>query len=83
MDVVPVPNATISRWTYPPFSGTIDKDGWIWGRGSGRSPMFSSLIKRAWADAGLYRPLADCKNTLMAILGAVEKLLESDHQPER
>ncbi|CED85268.1 carboxypeptidase s [Phaffia rhodozyma] len=34
MDVVPVPDATVHRWTHPPFEGKMDKDGWIWGRGS-------------------------------------------------
>lgn len=31
-DVVPVEEATISKWTVPPFSGMI-KDSMIWGRG--------------------------------------------------
>ncbi|MDH5325673.1 MAG: M20/M25/M40 family metallo-hydrolase [Gammaproteobacteria bacterium] len=30
-DVVPAPN--ITRWTEPPFSGTL-RDGYVWGRGS-------------------------------------------------
>ena len=33
MDVVPAEPATISHWSYPPFSGTI-ADGFIWGRGT-------------------------------------------------
>ncbi|RFU26966.1 hypothetical protein B7463_g9366, partial [Scytalidium lignicola] len=32
-DVVPVPEATLSRWTYPPYSGHYD-GRYIWGRGS-------------------------------------------------
>ncbi|KAH9206171.1 Gly-Xaa carboxypeptidase [Leptodontidium sp. 2 PMI_412] len=32
-DVVPAPEATSDRWTYPPFSGHYDGD-FIWGRGS-------------------------------------------------
>ena len=32
-DTVPVPESTVDQWTYPPFSATIDKDNWIWGRG--------------------------------------------------
>lgn len=32
-DVVPVPRATVSSWTYPPFSGHFDGK-YIWGRGS-------------------------------------------------
>ncbi|RDW71624.1 hypothetical protein BP6252_08187 [Coleophoma cylindrospora] len=32
-DVVPVPNVTLERWTYPPFSGHYDGT-YVWGRGS-------------------------------------------------
>ncbi len=32
-DVVPVSEATIDSWTYPPFAGTV-ADGMIWGRGA-------------------------------------------------
>lgn len=60
MDVVPVPDATLPRWTHPPFEGKMDDEGWIWGRGS-----------------------ADCKNSLMAILAVVEKLVEEGFKPER
>ncbi|KAI9336717.1 carboxypeptidase S [Obelidium mucronatum] len=35
-DVVPVLPETLNQWSYPPFSGYIDKDsGRLWGRGSG------------------------------------------------
>ncbi|TIB95373.1 carboxypeptidase S [Wallemia mellicola] len=34
-DVVPVPSDSLDRWDYPPFSGVIDKDGWVHGRGVG------------------------------------------------
>ncbi|KAJ3187999.1 hypothetical protein HDU85_006392 [Gaertneriomyces sp. JEL0708] len=33
-DVVPVPQETTDRWTYPPFDGYFDGE-WIWGRGAG------------------------------------------------
>lgn len=34
-DVVPVPKETYSRWTYPPFSGTIDEERkFVYGRGA-------------------------------------------------
>jgi Gly-Xaa carboxypeptidase len=33
-DVVPVNKDSIDRWTYEPFSGHLDSDGWIWGRGA-------------------------------------------------
>lgn len=32
-DVVPVPEETVERWTYPPFAGVFDGD-YLWGRGS-------------------------------------------------
>ncbi|KAK9417685.1 putative Carboxypeptidase S [Seiridium unicorne] len=32
-DVVPVAQATINQWTYPPYSGTYDGQS-VWGRGS-------------------------------------------------
>lgn len=57
---VPVPDYTVDRWTYAPWSGHVDSDGWIWGRGA-----------------------ADCKNTLLATLGAVEKLVQEGFEPER
>lgn len=59
-DVVPVPESTRSRWTHDPFSGHLDEDGWMWGRGVGErvvthdaglvfdltSPAFSKLTAR-------------------------------------
>ncbi|KAJ6556014.1 hypothetical protein B0H19DRAFT_1151782 [Mycena capillaripes] len=33
-DTVPVPDDTLAQWTYPPFAGHVDEDGWLWGRGS-------------------------------------------------
>ncbi|MEZ4992599.1 MAG: M20 family peptidase [Saprospiraceae bacterium] len=33
LDVVPVEDEAMSKWTYPPYSGEI-ADGYIWGRGS-------------------------------------------------
>ncbi len=33
VDVVPVGEGEIGRWTYPPFSGTV-ADGHVWGRGA-------------------------------------------------
>ncbi|KAH8808695.1 hypothetical protein F5884DRAFT_858217 [Xylogone sp. PMI_703] len=32
-DVVPVPQDTVSRWTYPPYSGHYDGE-YLWGRGT-------------------------------------------------
>ena len=31
--VVPAPESTLDRWTYPPFSGHYDGE-YVWGRGS-------------------------------------------------
>lgn len=34
-DAVPVTKDTLSRWTYPPFAGTIDdREEFVWGRGA-------------------------------------------------
>ena len=33
IDVVPVDAATLSQWTYPPYSGHLDSDR-VWGRGA-------------------------------------------------
>lgn len=43
-DVVPVPPETEKNWTYPAFGG-VDKDGYIWGRGSldNKGNLFSQL----------------------------------------
>lgn len=58
-DVVPVEEATISDWTFDPWSGTI-ADGRVWGRGS-----------------------FDTKHTFVAILQAIEALLNADFVPKR
>lgn len=33
-DVVPVTAGTEANWTHPPFSGHVDNEGFIWGRGT-------------------------------------------------
>lgn len=58
-DVVPVPQDECESWTFPPFSGKIEKE-YIYGRGA-----------------------LDMKSTLMAILEAVNHLLEESYQPQR
>jgi Gly-Xaa carboxypeptidase len=67
IDTVPVLQATLGQWTFPPFEGKIsvnatkDTPGtWIWGRGS-----------------------SDCKNSLLGIYNAVEKLIDEGFEPER
>ncbi|KAJ3038312.1 hypothetical protein HDV00_000823 [Rhizophlyctis rosea] len=59
IDTVPVPNATLDQWSYPPFEGHNDGK-YVWGRGS-----------------------VDTKSTLLAILEAVEVLLQLDFKPKR
>ena len=59
MDVVPVKQETIAKWTYPPFSGVVAEDH-IWGRGA-----------------------LDMKQSLVAIMEAVEYLVGSDFKPKR
>ncbi|MCK0070249.1 M20/M25/M40 family metallo-hydrolase [Kordiimonas laminariae] len=34
MDVVPVPEFGLKDWVHPPYAGTIDENGVIWGRGA-------------------------------------------------
>ncbi len=56
MDVV---SAEPERWSYPPFSGHIDEDGYIYGRGAvdmkqtvAAHLMATLLLKRAYHDQG-------------------------------
>jgi acetylornithine deacetylase/succinyl-diaminopimelate desuccinylase-like protein len=50
-DVVPAPESTFDRWTYPPFSGHNDgKD--IWGRGAADDKTLlvaQCKLLRAWS----------------------------------
>ena len=59
MDVVPIKEDTVARWTHPPFDGVVD-NGYIWGRGA-----------------------LDMKQSLMAIMEAVEYLVINDFKPNR
>lgn len=60
LDVVP---AVASEWTRPPFSGLIDDEGVIWGRGAvdmkGMDAMILAVV-RHWARTGVTprRPIA-------------------------
>ncbi len=53
LDVVPAPE---SEWVHPPFSGAIDEDGMIWGRGAvdmkDMDGMMLAVI-RNWARTGV------------------------------
>lgn len=43
VDVVPVSEASISDWTYPPFSGAV-QDGYIWGRYTAETASSSAAL---------------------------------------
>lgn len=70
-DVVPVPNATLSRWTYPPYEAHYD-GRFIWGRGAtdcktvviGILEAFETLLARD------YTP----ERTMMAAFGFDEEV---------
>lgn len=66
-DTVPVNKDTEDQWTFGPWSGEITKD-------------HSKETPGTWVWG---RGASDCKNSLMGILGSVEKLLEEDFKPER
>ena len=59
IDVVPVKQDTVTKWTHPPFAGLV-ADNYIWGRGA-----------------------LDMKQSLIAIMEAVEYLVESGFKPNR
>lgn len=70
-DVVPVPNQTVSAWTYPPWSGYYDGKS-IWGRGS--SDCKNTLIgimeaMELFLDAG-FKP----KRTIVLSFGFDEEI---------
>ncbi|KAF2402107.1 carboxypeptidase S [Trichodelitschia bisporula] len=69
-DVVPVPDATIPDWTYPPFSGAYDGK-FIWGRGASddKSQLIATLSAlEALLDAG-FSP----QRTILVALGIDEE----------
>lgn len=59
IDVVPVEPNSISKWTHPPFEGTMEYP-YTWGRGS-----------------------MDDKSSIIAILEAIEFLLQNNFKPQR
>jgi Gly-Xaa carboxypeptidase len=67
MDTVPVLPATLDLWTYPPFEGTITKDA-------------SPSTPGTWVWG---RGSSDCKNSLLGIYAAIERLVSEGFQPER
>lgn len=66
-DTVPVNPETLNQWTFDPWSGEITTN-------------HSKETPGTWVWG---RGASDCKNSLMGILGAVEKLLQEDYRPER
>jgi len=67
VDTVPVLQDTLGLWRYPPFEGTITVNG-------------TDDTPGTWIWG---RGSSDCKNSLMGILGAVERLVTEGHTPER
>ncbi|ODN82117.1 hypothetical protein L202_02424 [Cryptococcus amylolentus CBS 6039] len=66
-DTVPVLPETLDQWRYPPFGGSITTDG------TADSPG-------TWIWG---RGSSDCKNSLLGIYGAVERLVSEGYKPER
>ncbi|VEU21135.1 DEKNAAC102032 [Brettanomyces naardenensis] len=69
-DVVPVPDETVSRWTYPPFEGHFDGQ-WLWGRGSGDDK--DSVVAIFEATEKLLSQGFQPKRTLVIALGFDEE----------
>jgi Gly-Xaa carboxypeptidase len=67
VDTVPVLQDTVGLWRYPPFEGTVTVNG-------------TDDTPGTWIWG---RGSSDCKNSLMGILGAVERLVTEEHTPER
>jgi Gly-Xaa carboxypeptidase len=67
VDTVPVLQDTLGLWRYPPFEGTITVNG-------------TDDTPGTWIWG---RGSSDCKNSLMGILGALERLVTEGHTPER
>ncbi|WWD17284.1 hypothetical protein CI109_101724 [Kwoniella shandongensis] len=66
-DTVPVLPATLDQWTFPPFEGKITEDA-------------TPETPGTWIWG---RGSSDCKNSLLGIYGAVERLVSEGFQPER
>jgi hypothetical protein len=67
VDTVPVLEDTVKLWRYPPFEGTVSVNG-------------TDDTPGTWVWG---RGSSDCKNSLMGILGAVERLVTEEYTPER
>lgn len=67
LDTVPVLQDTLGLWRYPPFEGTVTVNG-----------TEDTPGKWIWG-----RGSSDCKNSLMGIMGAVERLVTEGYTPDR
>lgn len=67
IDTVPVLPATLDQWTYPPFEGKISVNG-------------TADTPGTWIWG---RGSSDCKNSLLGIYNAVERLVSEGFKPER
>lgn len=67
IDTVPVPEQTFDQWKFPPFEGKV-------------------AVNATSDTPGAYvwgRGASDCKNSLIAIYGVIERLVAEGFQPER
>lgn len=67
IDTVPVLQDTVDLWRYPPFEGTITVNG-------------TTDTPGTWIWG---RGSSDCKNSLMGLMGAVERLVTEGYTPDR
>ncbi|WVQ72429.1 hypothetical protein IAR50_001981 [Cryptococcus sp. DSM 104548] len=67
IDTVPVLPETLDQWRYPPFEGSVTTNG---------TPDTPGMW--IWG-----RGASDCKNSLLGIYGAVERLVSEGYEPER
>ncbi|KAK6910063.1 hypothetical protein I203_104092 [Kwoniella mangroviensis CBS 8507] len=66
-DTVPVLPATLDQWSYPPFEGKVTVNA-------------TQETPGTWIWG---RGVSDCKNTLLAIYGSLERLVTEGYEPER
>lgn len=66
-DTVPVLPETLSQWSYPPFEGSITRNA-------------TPDTPGTWLWG---RGVSDCKNSLLGIYGAVERLVIEGYKPKR
>lgn len=67
IDTVPVLGATLDQWTFPPFEGKISVNA-------------TNETPGTWIWG---RGSSDCKNSLLGIYNAVERLVDEGFKPER